>query len=185
MDYLLQKYMPRIDFDSYEDFRANYKINVPEDFNFGFDVVDAWAQAEPEKRALVWCDESGEEKVFTFTDIMKLSARAANFFRAQGVKKGSVVMLILRRRWEYWICAAALHKLGAVLIPGTLQLTKKDRIPGQRRENTWRRLRKRSLCHFSGGGGPGRDSQPANESTCGGEPGRVAEPGRGNHGVSR
>ncbi|MCI9116343.1 MAG: AMP-binding protein [Acutalibacter sp.] len=126
MDYLLQKYMPRIDFDSYEDFRANYKINVPEDFNFGFDVVDAWAQAEPEKRALVWCDESGEEKVFTFTDIMKLSARAANFFRAQGVKKGSVVMLILRRRWEYWICAAALHKLGAVLIPGTLQLTKKD-----------------------------------------------------------
>lgn len=126
MDYLLKKYMPRIEFDSYEDFRKNYKINVPEDFNFGFDVVDAWAQAEPEKKALVWCDESGEEKVFTFTDMMGLSNRAANFFRAQGVKKGSVVMLILRRRWEYWVCATALHKLGAVLIPGTLQLTKKD-----------------------------------------------------------
>lgn len=126
MDYLLKKYMPRIDFDSYEDFQKNYKINVPEDFNFGFDVVDAWAQAEPEKKALVWCDESGEEKEFTFTDMMGLSNRAANFFRAQGVRKGSVVMLILRRRWEYWVCATALHKLGAVLIPGTLQLTKKD-----------------------------------------------------------
>ncbi len=126
MDYLLKKYMPRIDFDSYEDFRKNYKINVPEDFNFGFDVVDAWAQAEPEKKALVWCDESGGEKVFTFTDMMRLSNRAANFFRSQGVRKGSVVMLILRRRWEYWVCATALHKLGAVLIPGTLQLTKKD-----------------------------------------------------------
>lgn len=126
MDLLLKRYMPRLEFDSYEDFRDNYKINVPEDFNFGFDVVDAWAQAEPEKKALVWCNEEDEEKVFTFTDIMKLSNRAANFFKAQGVKKGSVVMLILRRRWEYWVCATALHKLGAVLIPGTLQLTKKD-----------------------------------------------------------
>ncbi len=126
MDLLLKRYMPRIEFDSYEDFRDNYTMNVPPDFNFGYDVVDAWAQAEPEKRALVWCDESGDEKVFTFTDIRRLSNQAANFFQAQGVGKGSVVMLILRRRWEYWVCATALHKLGAVLIPGSLQLTKKD-----------------------------------------------------------
>ncbi len=126
MDLLLKRYMPRIEFDSYEDFRDNYTMNVPPDFNFGYDVVDAWAQAEPEKRALVWCDESGDEKVFTFTDIRRLSNQAANFFHAQGVGKGSVVMLILRRRWEYWVCATALHKLGAVLIPGSLQLTKKD-----------------------------------------------------------
>ena len=126
MDMLLHKFLPRIEFDSYEDFKENYKVNVPADFNFGFDVVDAWADAEPEKKALVWCNEEDEEKIFTFTDIKRLSNRAANFFRDLGVKKGSVVMLVLRRRWEYWICATALHKLGAVLIPGTLQLTKKD-----------------------------------------------------------
>ena len=126
MDMLLKKYLPRIDFDSYEDFKQNFTINAPEDFNFGYDVVDAWAQAEPEKRALVWVNEANEEKIFTFTDIRRLSNQAANFFRSLGIKKGSVVMLILRRRWEYWICATALHKLGATLIPGTLQLTKKD-----------------------------------------------------------
>ena len=126
MDYLLKKFLPRIEFDSYEDFKANYRVNVPENFNFGFDVVDAWAEAEPEKKALVWCDEEDDEKIFTFTDIKRLSNKAANFFKSLGVKKGSVVMLILRRRWEYWICATALHKIGAILIPGTLQLTKKD-----------------------------------------------------------
>jgi len=125
-DYLLKKFLPRIEFDSYEDFTENYTVNVPVDFNFGFDVVDAWAKQEPEKKALVWCDEENNEKVLTFTDMMKLSNRAANFFRAMGVQKGSVVMLVLRRRWEYWVCATALHKIGAVLIPGSLQLTKKD-----------------------------------------------------------
>lgn len=126
MDMLLKRFLPRIEFDSYEDFKQNFKIDLPEDFNFGFDVVDAWADAEPEKKALVWCNEDDEERVFTFTDIKGLSNRAANFFQSIGVKKGSVVMLILRRRWEYWVCATALHKLGATLIPGTLQLTKKD-----------------------------------------------------------
>ena len=123
---LLDRFLPRIEFDSYEDFKANYKVNVPENFNFGFDIVDAWADSEPEKKALVWCDDHGGEKVFTFTDMKKLSNRAANFFKSIGVQKGTVVMLILRRRWEYWVCATALHKLGAILIPGSLQLTKKD-----------------------------------------------------------
>ena len=123
---LLDRFLPRIEFDSYEDFKANYKVNVPENFNFGFDIVDAWADSEPEKKALVWCDDHDHGRIFTFTDIKKLSNRAANFFRSIGIRKGTVVMLILRRRWEYWICATALHKLGAILIPGSLQLTKKD-----------------------------------------------------------
>ena len=126
MDYLLKKYLPQIDFSSYREFHDHFKINVPEGFNFGFDVVDAWAEAEPEKRALLWVNEEGEEKTFTFTDIRRLSNRTANFFKSLGLKKGDVVMLILRRRWEYWVCATALHKLGVILIPATLQLTKKD-----------------------------------------------------------
>ena len=121
---LLHRFLPRTEFDSYEDFKANYKVNIPEDFNFGFDVVDAWAEADKNKKALVWCNDHGEEN--TFSDISRLSNKTANYFRSLGIKKGDVVMMILRRRWEYWICATALHKVGAVLIPGSLQLTKKD-----------------------------------------------------------
>lgn len=123
---LLHRYLPRIEFDSYEDFKENYKVNVPDNFNFGYDVVDAWAEADESKKALVWCDDHDNEKILTFKDVSLLSNKAANFFRSKGVTKGSVVMLILRRRWEYWVCATALHKLGAILIPGSLQLTKKD-----------------------------------------------------------
>lgn len=126
MDALLKRFLPQIEFSSYEEFHDKFKINVPENFNFGYDVVDAWAELEPEKRALLWVNEQDEEHTFTFTDIKRLSNKTANFFRALGLKKGDVVMMILRRRWEYWVCATALHKLGVILIPATLQLTKKD-----------------------------------------------------------
>jgi acetyl-CoA synthetase len=128
MDHLLKQYCPRIEFDSYGDFIEDFRIDAPEDFNFGFDVVDEWARVEPDKRALVWCDDDGTERIFTFGDVMRLSNRAANALRDLGLKKGSVVMLELRRRWEYWIVAVALHKLGAILIPASLQLTSKDII---------------------------------------------------------
>ncbi len=123
---LLNRFLPRINFESYEDFKQNFKINVPDNFNFGFDVVDEWAKLEPTKKALVWCDDHGNERTFTFTDISRLSNQAANFFLSLGIKKGDMVMLILRRRWEYWVCAVALTKIGAIINPNTLQLTKKD-----------------------------------------------------------
>ena len=126
MNHILKKYCPRIEFDSYEDFYENFKIDVPEAFNFGFDVVDEWARVEPEKRALVWCDDRDEERTFTFADLSRLSNQAANAFAKLGIGKGDVVMMILRRRWEYWVCAVALCKLGATIIPASLQLTKKD-----------------------------------------------------------
>ena len=126
MDYILKKYCPRIEFNSYEDFYDNFRIDVPEVFNFGFDVVDEWARVEPDKRALLWCDDHGEEITFTFSDIARLSNKTANAFRKLGIGKGDVVMMILRRRWEYWVCATALCKLGATLIPASLQLTTKD-----------------------------------------------------------
>ena len=123
---LLDRFLPRIEFDSYEDFKKNYKVNVPDNFNFGYDIVDEWAKQDENKKALVWCNDHDEEKIFTFKDISLLSNKAANYFKSIGIGKGDVVMMILRRRWEYWICAVALHKLGAIVIPGTLQLTKKD-----------------------------------------------------------
>lgn len=123
---LLQRFLPRIDFESYEDFSQNYRLNVPERFNFGYDVVDAWAEAEPEKRALVWCDDHGNERTFTFSDISHLSNKAANWFLAKGFRKGDKALLILRRRWEYWVTAVALHKIGVTVIPASPQLTAKD-----------------------------------------------------------
>ena len=125
-NHLLNTFCPRIDFDSYEDFAENFRIDVPENFNFAYDVVDEWARVEPDKRALLWCDDHDSERVFTFADISRLSNRMANSFSAMGIGKGDVVMCILRRRWEYWITAVALCKIGATIIPATLQLTKKD-----------------------------------------------------------
>lgn len=123
---LLDRYLPRIEFDSYEDFRDNYRVNVPENFNFGWDIVDEWAKQEPEKKALLWLSHEKEERTFTFTDISRLSNQTCHYFKSLGLKKGDVVLLILRRRWEYWVIATALHKLGIILIPGNLLFTTHD-----------------------------------------------------------
>ena len=123
---MLEKYLPRVEFESYEDFIENFQINIPEEFNFGFDVVDEWAGREPEKLALMWCDDHGGERRFTFCDLSKLSNRAANYFQSLGIGKGDVVMCVLRQRYEYWITAITLCKLGAIVIPATMQLTSKD-----------------------------------------------------------
>ncbi|MCL2121732.1 MAG: AMP-binding protein [Clostridiales bacterium] len=123
---MLERFLPRSEFTSYEDFVENYSVTIPERFNFGFDVVDAWAKMDKNKRALVWCDDHGGEKILTFEELRVLSNKTANFLRNIGVRKGSVVMVILRRRWEYWVCATALCKLGAIIIPATIQLTAKD-----------------------------------------------------------
>ena len=98
----------------------------PENFNFGYDVVDVYAEREPERRALVWCNTGGEERIFTFADIKTYSNKAANVLRGTGIGRGSRVLVILKRHYEYWFVAIALHKLGAVMIPATNMLTVKD-----------------------------------------------------------
>lgn len=123
---MLEKYITQKKFDKYEDFVKNFKINVPDNFNFGFDIVDEWAKQEPNKKALVWCDDKGLEKEFTFEDIKKYTNKTANFFKRIGIKKGDVVLLILKRRFEFWFSIVALHKIGAVAIPATHLLTEKD-----------------------------------------------------------
>lgn len=105
---------------------TGFELNCPEDFNFGYDVVDAIAAEMPNKRALVWCNGDGEERIFTFDDVSRLSNRAANVFKQAGLRRGDRVMLMLKRHYEYWICTIALHKLGVVIIPATHMLTAGD-----------------------------------------------------------
>ena len=126
MSELLKRYCPRTEFDSYEDFYENYTCNVPENFNFAYDIVDEWARLDPQKPALVWTNDAGDIKRFTFGDMKRHSDQAANVFAAHGIKKGDVVMLILKQRPEVWMCMVALMKLGAKCIPATYQLTPKD-----------------------------------------------------------
>lgn len=126
MSELLKRYLPRIEFDSYEDFLNNYSVNVPSDFNFGFDIVDEWARIQPDKKALVWCNDDLKLSTYTFKDAKELSNKAVNVFKSLGIKKGDVVMLILKQHPEVWWCITALCKLGAVCIPGTYQLKPKD-----------------------------------------------------------
>ncbi|GHT42014.1 acetyl-CoA synthetase [Endomicrobiia bacterium] len=122
---LAEKYV-KISYESYDDFIQNCKIQVPKDFNFAFDIVDKTADAQPNKKAIIWCNSKGEERVFTFSDIKRESNRTANFFKSLGIKKSDAVMVILKRHYEYWYCAIALHKLGALMVPATHLLTVKD-----------------------------------------------------------
>ena len=123
---LLHKYLNRTDFKDYRDFADNVKLNHVDRFNFGYDVVDEYARIAPEKRALVWCDKHGEERIFTFADISKESNKIANMLRAKGLKKGDFVMTMLNRRYEYYLVCVACCKLGLTLIPATYLLTEKD-----------------------------------------------------------
>ncbi|MBL7971433.1 MAG: AMP-binding protein, partial [Prolixibacteraceae bacterium] len=123
---ILNKYLPQIDFTSYQDFADNFQIQIPDNFNFAFDVVDEIARNTPETIAMVWCNDNGEEAVFTFGQMKKYSDKAANFFRSAGIGKGDPVMLILKRRYEFWFCILALHKIGAITIPATHLLSPKD-----------------------------------------------------------
>ena len=103
-------------------------FHIPDDFNFGFDVVDFWGKNTPDKTALLWVGEHHEEKTFTFSDMMRLTNKTANYFRSLGIKKGDRIMLILRRHYQFWFSIVALHKIGAIVIPATDQLMKKDLV---------------------------------------------------------
>jgi len=125
---MLEKYLRKVEFDSLEDFQKNFEIIVPDNFNFGYDVVDEWARTNPDKLALLWTNDEGAEVRYTFEDIKRKSDQVASFYQSLGIGKGDCVMMMLKRRAEFWFSIVALHKLGAVAIPATHLLTPKDLI---------------------------------------------------------
>ena len=120
------RFLSKSTFENYQDYLQNARPIVPDNFNFAYDVVDVIARETPEKLAIIWVDDSGEKRNFTFKQLSEMSNAAANFLTSRGLKRGDTVLLFLRRRWEYWILMMAMHKVGIIPIPSTNQLKAED-----------------------------------------------------------
>ena len=123
---MVERFITQTSFTSQEDFIKHFHVRVPENFNFGYDVVDAWAAEQPDKNALLWTNDRGEHHQYTYAELKEKTDRTASYFQSLGIGHGDMVMLILKRHYEFWYAIIALHKLGAVAIPATHLLTKKD-----------------------------------------------------------
>ena len=125
---IYEKYIGRSrdSFTSLEDIQENYKVKCPDNFNFAYDVIDVLGTEKPDKLAMIWVSNEGEEKFFTFKDMMLESNRMANYFKSQGVKKGDRILLVLKRSYLFWFIMLGLHKIGAIPVQATSMLTKKD-----------------------------------------------------------
>ena len=123
---ILSRFLRQTTFVSEEDYAKNLEFIVPKNFNFAYDVVDAWAEVAPDKIALLWTNDEGAERKLSFDDLKRMSDQAASYLGSLGIERGDMVMLIEKRRLEWWITMLALHKLGAVPIPATHMLTSHD-----------------------------------------------------------
>ena len=126
MTSVIGDFVERVDFNSYEDFFENFKLKYNDDYNFGFDVVDKYAEIDPDKIALIWTNDNEENHTFTFKEMKEYSNKTANLFKSLGVKKGDKVMLTLKNRYEFWFCMVALHQNGKISLPGIQMLKLKD-----------------------------------------------------------
>ena len=123
---MIERFLTQTHFTSETDYKRNMHFIVPEKFNFAYDVMDVWADEKPDKLALLWASEKGEERRFTFKDIKEQTDKTASYFQSLGIGHDDKVMLILKRHYQWWLSMLALHKLGAVAIPATHMLTKHD-----------------------------------------------------------
>ena len=123
---MVERFLKQTTFSSVEDYNKNLEFIIPDHFNFAYDVMDEWAKEAPEKLALLWTNDEGAEIRTTFAQLKEQSDQAASYLQSLGIQKGDPVMLILKRRYEWWLCMLALCKLGAVVIPATHMLTKHD-----------------------------------------------------------
>ena len=120
------RFLTKEKFESYDDYLQNGTPIVPENFNFAYDVIDVIARETPDKVAIIWVDDSGDKKTFTFADLSRMSKSVANYLTSRGLRRGDTVLLFLRRRWEYWILMMAMHRAGIIPIPSTNQLKAED-----------------------------------------------------------
>lgn len=125
---MVERFLKQTQFSSFEDYNEHLEFIIPEHFNFAYDVMDVWAEEKPDGLALLWTNDEGEERRTTFAQLKSETDRATAYLQSLGICKGDPVMLILKRRYEWWIAMLALHKLGAVVIPATHMLTKHDII---------------------------------------------------------
>ena len=123
---MIERFLKQTTFASQEDYANNLEFIIPDNFNFAYDVMDEWAKEQPNKLALLWTNDEGECIRFSFKDIKEQSDRAAAYLMSLGIGSGDMVMLILKRRYEFWLAMLALHKIGAVAIPATHMLTTHD-----------------------------------------------------------
>ncbi|WP_040554629.1 AMP-binding protein [Prevotella multiformis] len=130
---MIERYLTQTQFSSEEDFREHLHFIVPDTFNFAYDVMDEWAKEAPDKLALLWTSERGEEVKTTFAGFKEQTDRTAAYFLSLGISRGDKVMLILKRHYQWWLAMMALCKIGAVAIPATHMLTKKDIVYRNRR----------------------------------------------------
>ena len=125
---MIERFLKQTKFTSVEDYNKNLEFIIPENFNFAYDVMDAWAEEAPEKLAILWTNDQGEEIRTTYGELKEQTDQAASYLMSLGIGKNDPVMLILKRRYEWWVVMLALHKIGAIVIPATHMLTKKDII---------------------------------------------------------
>ena len=125
---MVERFLKQTHFESVEDYNKNLEFIIPEGFNFAYDVMDAWAEEAPEKLALLWTNDQGDEIRTTYGELKEQSDQAASYLMSLGIGKNDPVMLILKRRYEWWVVMLALCKIGAIVIPATHMLTKKDII---------------------------------------------------------
>ena len=125
---MVERFLKQTSFTSVEDYNKNLEFIIPENFNFAYDVMDAWAKEKPDGLALLWTNDQGKEIRATFKELKEQSDQAASYLQSLGIGKNDPVMLILKRRYEWWIVMLALCKIGAIVIPATHMLTKKDII---------------------------------------------------------
>ena len=123
---MLEKFLKQTSFQNNEDYREHLEFIVPERFNFAYDVMDAWAEECPDALALWWVNDKGGNRRISFGEMKELTDRTAAYFSSLGIGSGDMVMLILKRRLEFWLSVLALHKIGAITIPATHMLTSKD-----------------------------------------------------------
>jgi len=125
---MLERFLTQTSFVSEEDFEKNLHFKIPENFNFAYDVMDALAEETPDKLALLWTSERGEEVKTTFKEFKEQTDRTAAYLMSLGIGRGDKVMLILKRHYQWWLSMMALCKIGAIAIPATHMLTKQDII---------------------------------------------------------